>query len=351
MFGKDSKPDIEQVSDGSDINVAAAPTKPTFFQRWKRHMKRWWWAYLIGFCCIVVVIVLPIIYVGMPRFASDYINKYDYDYDGLAITDPTPKSFRVKQSKSLNMGGGFTGSGHLSAFNATIKNANSDAQFAVFPVPQIDFDNGAEFNIDQELEISCVSCLSEMAAAAASNHEISVLVTGDPDLKYGALPTAHLDIHKTMKMQGYDVQEFVNSDGTFNVTNLNFTRTPGENGFNVNATVAVRNPTPFTVQMGEATFNLTIGDTDIGWIYLPNLTLQHNAHNVSGMAVLGDIDIDSLIHEGLWGDSGEGFTVNIGLHGNRVVNKGLEIPYYTAAIRAINATVAVNLMDYVSDVL
>jgi uncharacterized membrane protein YdfJ with MMPL/SSD domain len=59
MFGKDSKQDIEQVSDGSDINVAAAPTKPTFFQRWKRHMKKWWWAYLIGFCCIVLVIVLP----------------------------------------------------------------------------------------------------------------------------------------------------------------------------------------------------------------------------------------------------------------------------------------------------
>ncbi|KAL4888776.1 xylose isomerase-like protein [Aspergillus ambiguus] len=346
MFGKESKSDVEQVSDASDTNVAGPPTKPTFFQRWKTHMKKWWWAYLIGFCCIVLIIILPIVYVGIPRFASDYINNYKYDYDGLEITNPTPNSFRVKQSKSLSMGGGFSGSGHLSAFNATIKDADSNAEFAVFSVPRIEFNNGAEFNIDQDLEISCVSCLSDVAVQAASNQQISVLVTGDPYLKYGALPTAHLDIHKMMNMQ-----EFVNSEGAFNVTSLDFSQTPDENGYNVNATVTVRNPTPFMVEMGEATFNLTISDTAIGYIYIPELTLQHNAHNVSGMVVLGNIDTDALIHEGLWGDSGEGFTVNIGIHGNKVVYNGVEIPYYTAAIRAIKATVAVNLMDYVGDVL
>lgn len=142
------------------------------------------------------------VYVGIPRFASDYINKYQFDYEGLAITNPRPTSFHVSQSKKLSMGGGFSGSGHLTAFNASIRVPATNEEFAVFPVPQIDFDNGANLNIDQDLDLSCVECLSKLAVAAATNESFGVLVTGDPDLKFGALPTAHLNIHKTMNMNG-----------------------------------------------------------------------------------------------------------------------------------------------------
>lgn len=142
------------------------------------------------------------IYVGVPRFASDYINDYQYDYDGLEITNPTPNSLHVKQSKSLSMGGGFSGSGYLTAFNANVYNEGSDTAFAVFPVPRIEFDGGADLNIDQDLEITCVTCLSEMAAAAASDKTLEMRVTADPDLKFGALPMAHLNINKKMTMDG-----------------------------------------------------------------------------------------------------------------------------------------------------
>lgn len=141
-------------------------------------------------------------YVGIPRFANDYINNYQFDYEGLAITNPRPNSFHVSQSQKLRMGGGFTGSGHLTAFNASIRVPATNEEFAVFPLPQIDFDNGANLNIDQDLVLSCVDCLSKLAVAAATNESFGVLVTGDPDLKFGALPTAHLNIHKTMNMNG-----------------------------------------------------------------------------------------------------------------------------------------------------
>src|SRR5699024_10467846 len=82
------------------------------------------------------------------------------------------------------------------------KASGEDTPLAVFPVPRIKFDGGADFTIDQDLNISCVECLSRLAKSAAENKDFSVLVTGDPDLKYGALPTAHLDIHKTLSMKG-----------------------------------------------------------------------------------------------------------------------------------------------------
>lgn len=34
--------------------------RPTRWQRFKAHMKKWWWVYLIAFGCIVLVVVLPL---------------------------------------------------------------------------------------------------------------------------------------------------------------------------------------------------------------------------------------------------------------------------------------------------
>ncbi|CEJ56143.1 hypothetical protein PMG11_02364 [Penicillium brasilianum] len=338
-----SKSDLED-SSGSDTNCAtgALPKKPTIWQRFKTHMKKWWWVYLIAFCCIVLVTLLPLFYVGIPHFANDYINKYQFDYDGIAITNPRPTSFRVSMSKKISMGGGFSGSGHLTAFNASIRVPSSNEEFAVFPVPQIEFKNGADITLDQDLDLSCVNCLSKLAIAAATNESFGVLVTGDPDLKVGALPTAHLNIHKTMNMNGYNVTDFVNSQGAFNITSLELLN-PSVNGFNFNATLAIRNPTPFIVEMGHVTFNLSLGGSNLGYVDIPNLMLQQE--NTTAV-VLGSVDESMLIREVVWGDGDSG-DVTIGVKGHSCDYKGVEIPYFAAAIKAVDASATVDLLKYV----
>lgn len=138
----------------------------------------------------------------MPHFANQYINDFQYDPTGLAITNPRPNAFHVEQTNSFSAGGSFGGSGHLSPFNASIRVPSSNEEFAIFPVPEIQFSGGADFKIDQDLDLSCIDCLSKLAVAAATNHSFAVLVKGTPDLKYGALPTAHLNIDKTLDMNG-----------------------------------------------------------------------------------------------------------------------------------------------------
>lgn len=44
------------------------------------------------------------------------------------------------------------------------------------------------------------------------------------------------------------VAEFVNANDAFNVTSVDLLETPVD-GFNVNATISIRNPTPFIVEM------------------------------------------------------------------------------------------------------
>lgn len=100
------------------------------------------------------------------------------------------------------MGGGFSGSGSLSPFNATIRVPDSGEEIAVFPFPATQFDGDITVDIDHDLDLSCVECLSQLAILAATNKSVAVLVTAQPYLKLDALPTAHLNIQKTLHMNG-----------------------------------------------------------------------------------------------------------------------------------------------------
>ncbi|KAJ5513597.1 hypothetical protein N7463_003149 [Penicillium fimorum] len=336
-----SKTDISSNSEVDE--VLPAPEKPTLWNRFKAHMKRFWWAYLIAFCISVLLIILPLFYAGIPNSANDYINKYEYDYDGLEITNPRPTAVHVKQKQTLQMGGGFSGSGHMNAFNATCRLKDTNELFAVFPVPNIAFGNGATLEIDQDLDLSCVDCLSRLASAAGSNKSSSILVEGSPDLKLGALPTAHLNIHKIMNVGGYNVTDFINTEGAFNVTSIDLLDPPVD-GYNFNATISVHNPTPFIVEMGHVTFNLTMGGSELGWVDLPYLFLEKT---ISSAVVLGSVDKERLIHEAISGDDDIG-TVTIEVHGRSCSFKGVDIPYFTAAIKAVSASARIDLLKYAS---
>lgn len=62
---------------------------------------------------------------------------------------------------------------------------------------------------------------------------------------------------------------------------------------------------------------------------------------------LGSVDKEMLIHEAITGDDDIG-TVTIGVHGRSCSFKGVEIPYFTAAVRAMSASARIDLLGYAS---
>lgn len=169
-------------------------------------------------------------------------------------------------------------------------------------------------------------------------------------------------------------------DDAFNVTKLDLINPRTNDGYNVNATIVFNTPAAISVEMvscdstptsklltdetflftdwiyakpwstkGAVSFNLTIDDSNLGYIDIPDLTLRNGT---STAIVLGDLDIKLLIRKGLWESSNSNYgKVTIGIHGNRSVYNGEEIPYFTAAVKAISASTTINLFDYVSDIL
>jgi hypothetical protein len=87
-----------------------------------------------------------------------------------------------------------------------------------------------------------------------------------------------------------------------------------------------------------------MGGSDLGWVDLPYLLLEQTTSNT---VVLGSVDKEMLIHEAISGDDEIG-TVTIDVHGRSCSFKGVDIPYFTAAIKAVSASARIDLLQYAS---
>jgi hypothetical protein len=72
--------------------------------------------------------------------------------------------------------------------------------------------------------------------------------------------------------------------------------------------------------------------------------------DITDTVVRGQVDKSKLVEEALLGD-GEGATVTIGVHGHSCEYNGLDIPYFSAAVRAVSADAKIDLLKYASSLL
>lgn len=86
-----------------------------------------------------------------------------------------------------------------------------------------------------------------------------------------------------------------------------------------------------------------MGGSNLGYVDIPNLMLQQE--NTTAV-VLGNVDESMLIREFVWGDGDSG-DVTIGVKGHSCDYNGVEIPYFAAAIKAVDASATVDLLEYV----
>lgn len=89
--------------------------------------------------------------------------------------------------------------------------------------------------------------------------------------------------------------------------------------------------------------NLTMDGSELGWVDLPYLFLEKD---ISTTVVLGSVDKDRLVREAIRAD--DLGIVTIEVHGNSCSFKGVDIPYFTAAIKAVSASATMDLTKFAS---
>jgi len=166
------------------------------------------------------------------------------------------------------------------------------------------------------------------------NEEVSLNIYGTPGLKKGALPKTTVTYNKTVVMKGLNKLE------GFAVPDFHI-MIPAVNGYNMNGTVYIPNPSVMTISMGNLTLNLAVNGKAMGQTYLNDLVLKPGNNTIPMLANVNQAAIltmfsssDNPYKDGI---------VPFQITGNSSVYHGKNLEYFTKALAANNLTVNLNV--------
>ncbi|CAG7960312.1 unnamed protein product [Penicillium salamii] len=339
---------VTKASVVEEAGVSSMPAKKSFGARVAAHFKKWWWAHLIAFIIALLVIILPVVYVGYPKIAQDAVNDSTLDIKQMVISDPTPETFHLNQTQIL----GSKSSYHpqIYEFDAEVSLGGADAPFAMVTVPGVKSNDGAEIHVDQHVDLSDSDAFGDFATAVMMNKEVSLNIYGRPGLKEGSLPKTTVTYNKTVSMKGLNQLE------GFAVSEFHI-MIPSVNGYNMNGTVFIPNPSVMTITMvfllfptnvfkiltnqGNLSLSLAVDGKSMGTTYLNDLVLKPGDNNVP---MLAKVDQAAVI--GLLTSSDNPYKdgiVPFDISGKSSSYNGKELPYFTKALSANKLTVKLDV--------
>lgn len=118
----------------------------------------------------------------------------------MVISDPTPDSFRLKQSQMVYTDSAFHPK--IYAFDAAVSLLGSAVPFTTVRVPTVKSKDGAGVEVAQVVELSDVDAFADYAKAVMMNKEVSLNIYGRPLLQEGKLPKTTVTYNKTVTMKG-----------------------------------------------------------------------------------------------------------------------------------------------------
>ncbi|CAG8361674.1 unnamed protein product [Penicillium salamii] len=315
-----------------EAGVSSMPAKKSFGARVAAHFKKWWWAHLIAFIIALLVIILPVLYVGYPKIAQDAVNDSTLEIKQMVISEPTPETFHLNQTQIL----GSKSSYHpqIYAFDADVSLGSAEAPFAMVTVPGVKSNDGAEIHVDQHVDLSDSDAFGDFATAVMMNKEVSLNIYGRPGLREGSLPKTTVTYNKTVSMKGLNQLE------GFAVSEFHI-MIPSVNGYNMNGTVFIPNPSVMTITMGNLSLSLSVDGKSMGTTYLNDLVLKPGDNTVPMLAKVDQAAVIGLLtsSDNPYKDGIVPFDVS----GKSSSYNGKELPYFTKALSANKLTVKLDV--------
>lgn len=234
--------------------------------RLRRSCVRFWWLYLLAFAIIVLVIVIPIIYVGYPKLAQATVNRAQLTIDSYRIQNPAPDAFDLEID--------FTQSSNskkhpkLDAFNASLYLPGSHTSFASFEVPAVESGEATKVHIQQRVSLDSPEEFTRYCITTFDSENYSYSVRGKGGLKLGGLPRTTVNYDQDVQLAGLNALE-----GLF-ISEFKLLKEPGLFNSNSQGALMVPNPSVVTLNAGNVTATMSVGDVVIGNITLPDLSLQ-----------------------------------------------------------------------------
>lgn len=197
-FGE--KPIAEHSSNASPPSEEVK-TRPTKWQRYKNHHKRFWWLYLLIFIIVVLVVVLPVVYVAYPKIAQNAINDSTLIVNSMKMTNPTPDTLTVDLNSTVRTSSSYHPT--IDSFPASFYLGDSDKPFLQLQTPEQKSVHDGDIQLaHQVINVTEQSGFKDYALALLADKELDVKIKGKTKLRQGKLPKADINYNQEVHTPG-----------------------------------------------------------------------------------------------------------------------------------------------------
>ncbi|EMD66943.1 hypothetical protein GGP41_005427 [Bipolaris sorokiniana] len=296
--------------------------KPGVKGRMKNHCRKFWWCDLLVFAIIVLIIVLPVIYVAIPKIAQREINASTIEVLSQEVTNPHPDGIHLKLDTVIRSDSNYHPK--IDGFRGALSIAGQEP-FLYIDIPEVKSKAETPVTVDQELKFANKDAFSNYTKLVLGSEEFSLNLDGKTNIHLGSLPTMDVNYNKVVTMKG------LNRLAGLNITDVSILS--GEkildDNSNLIAKVSIPNPSVMTLDLGNVTMNLGVDGKSIGYCLIPNVLLKPGANTFPLQSRVDQISILGLIQSKY-----RNAVLPLQISGNSSVRNGEHLVYYEDAIKS-----------------
>ncbi|UPX11510.1 uncharacterized protein EKO05_0002115 [Ascochyta rabiei] len=297
--------------------------KPGAGGRVKNHCRKFWWCDCLILIALVLVIVLPLIFIGLPKKAQHEINDSTLEVTNMEVTDPSPDSVHLKIENVIRSDSSYHP--RIETFRAGLS-LEGQEPFIYINIPEAKSESETFITVEQDVTFNSADAFAAYTKAVLSSEELTIDLNGDTTIHTPNLPATDVHYNKKITMKG------LNHLSGLNISDIKILSGKSEilsDGSNMLGTVHIPNPSVMTLDLGNVTMNLGVSGKGIGYALLPDLVLKPGANNVPMQARVDQPTLISMILS-----TYKNGVLPLEIVGNSSVKGDAHLSYYEEAIKA-----------------
>jgi hypothetical protein len=317
---------------GGVVNTLYPPgSKPGAGPRIKNHCRKFWWCDFLVLSIIVLVIVLPVIFVAVPKKAQKDIDSSTLTVTAQEVTSPEPGGIHLKLVSVAES---------FSKFHPTIEgfragfSLKDKEPFLYADVPEVKAESKTDIVIDQAVKLSSLNAFKEYNKVVMGSETYNVYMSGKTKVRQKGLRAISVNYNKKVTMKG------LNKLKGLNITDVKIL--PADkalpDGSNMIGRVLIPNPSVITMSLGNVTMNLAVDGTAIGTSLLPDLVLKPGMNNCSMQSSVKQLSVLQIIK-----NKYKNAILPLDIVGNSSIANGEHLEYFEEAIRSNTIRVDLNV--------
>lgn len=320
---------------GGVFNTLYPPgPRPGAGPRVKNHCRKFWWCDLLVIAVLILAVVLPIIFVAIPKKAQHDINASTLEVTDQEVTNTEPNQVHLKIKSIARSSSSFHPT--LDAFQAGLSLPGKEP-FLYLNVPETKAEAETEIDIEQDAPIVNMDSFKEYTKTTMASETFTVVMSGKTKVHQKGLSAISVDYSKTIEMKG------LNKLSGLQITNIKIlfgTKNKLSDGSNMIGNVIIPNPSVMTLELGNVTMNLSIDSESIGTALLPDLVLKPGQNNSTMSAILDQegLPVISLV-QSKYKDG----VIPLSIVGNSSIRNGEHLEYFEEAIKSTNINVKLDI--------